>query len=111
MPGARVRKSAPPDRLVQDLVRRLKFAIPLCPTSLQASLNTRINLLFLLDALLSEDAAAPQYRPLVASNLPHFIDLVVPPASWDAILNIGSAQQVSEISASSDVFVHDARVS
>ncbi|PWN49526.1 hypothetical protein IE53DRAFT_317475 [Violaceomyces palustris] len=65
----------------------------------KGSLNTRINIIFLLDALFTDEYFAssglsPLYRPLLARDLDHLIDLAVPPQSWDAVLNLGTVKQI-----------------
>lgn len=69
----------------------------------KSTLNSKLNLLFLIDSLLTDDSghsspaiAAITYGPLARRDLKEiFLDLVVPKGNWDAVrLNAGSAQQV-----------------
>lgn len=65
----------------------------------KAPSNTRINVLFMLDSFLADDFETnPEevavYRTLATRDLPAIIDMVVPPDSWDAVLNITSTRQV-----------------
>lgn len=65
----------------------------------KAPSNTRINVLFMLDSFLADDfetspAEVAVYRTLAVRDLPAIIDMVVPPDSWDAVLNITSTRQV-----------------
>lgn len=65
----------------------------------KAPSNTRINVLFMLDAFLSDDfqtnpAEVAVYRTLAQRDLPLIIDLVVPSGRWDAVLNSASTRQI-----------------
>lgn len=63
----------------------------------QGSLNTRINLLYLLDTLLETSLPLPltdaPYPPLIADNLTEIVKRVVP--EGEGVLNLRSAKQVS----------------
>lgn len=53
----------------------------------------------MLDAFLADDfETSPEevgvYRTLVVRDLPAIINMVVPPDSWDAVLNITSTRQI-----------------
>lgn len=66
---------------------------------MQESSNTRINMLFMLDVCLTDDSGtnpdgAAVYRELAVRDLPALIDMIVPPKSWDAVINLGSVQQI-----------------
>mgnify|MGYP002712297081 FL=1 len=68
----------------------------------KAPSNTRINVLFMLDSFLADDFETnPEevavYRTLATRDLPAIIDMVVPPDSWDAVLNITSTRQVRRV--------------
>lgn len=65
----------------------------------KAPSSMRINVLFMLDAFLADDfETSPEevavYRKLAVRDLPGIIDMVVPPDSWDAVLNLTSTRQV-----------------
>lgn len=66
---------------------------------MQESSNTRINILFMLDVCLTDDSrtnpdGVAVYRELAVRDLPALVDMVVPPNSWDAVINLGSVQQI-----------------
>ena len=66
---------------------------------MQESSNTRINMLFMLDVCLTDDSGtnpdgAAVYRELAVRDLPALVDMIVPPNSWDAVINLGSVQQI-----------------
>lgn len=53
----------------------------------------------MLDAFLADDfESSPEevgvYRTLAVRDLPAIINMVVPPDSWDAVLNITSTRQI-----------------
>ena len=65
----------------------------------QAPSNTRINILFLLDAFLADDfqtnaVAVAIYRTIAAQHLATIVDMIVPPDNWDAVLNANSTRQI-----------------
>ncbi|WFD29755.1 hypothetical protein MSPP1_000767 [Malassezia sp. CBS 17886] len=65
----------------------------------KGSSNTRVNVLFLLDVFLADDFASPAaevdvYRALALRDLTAIVDMVMPPDSWDAVLNLGSTRQI-----------------
>jgi hypothetical protein len=63
----------------------------------QGSLNTRINLLYLLDSLLEISLPLPlsdaPYPPLISANLSEIVRRVVP--EREGVLNVRAAKQVS----------------
>ena len=53
----------------------------------------------MLDACLTDDSGANPdgavvYRELAVRDLPALVDMIVPPNSWDAVINLGSVQQI-----------------
>ncbi|KOS13134.1 hypothetical protein Malapachy_1534 [Malassezia pachydermatis] len=75
----------------------------------KASANTRINVLFMLDAFLADDfqtspAEVAVYRTLAVRDLPAIVDLVVPEGSWDAVINGGSTKQILSSWQSKHIF-------
>lgn len=65
----------------------------------QARFNTKINILYMLDAFFADEyrsqvAEVSVYHALVLRDLPVLVDMVVPKDSWEAVLNYGSARQI-----------------
>ena len=62
------------------------------------SVNRRINLLFLIDAIFTDDTLSPAIRSLFRSHLERdlytLFDLAVPEGRWDALLNIPAVSKI-----------------
>ncbi|EPQ26283.1 uncharacterized protein PFL1_06218 [Pseudozyma flocculosa PF-1] len=69
-----------------------------CATS---SLNTRINLLFLISSLFTDDslstpAVRAAYTPLLHRDADRLVHLMLPPDRWEAVLNLDATTRVLE---------------
>ncbi|WFC98110.1 hypothetical protein MYAM1_000833 [Malassezia yamatoensis] len=95
----------------QSIRRTVDFALKYaarCPDDIwdcvmtecaKAPANTRINILFMLNAFLADDyetnpTEVAVYRRLAVRDLPAIIDMVVPRDTWDAALNVTSTKQI-----------------
>ncbi|SJX60499.1 uncharacterized protein SRS1_10125 [Sporisorium reilianum f. sp. reilianum] len=63
-----------------------------------SSINRRINLLFLIDAIFTDDTLTPTIRALFRKYLERdlytLIDLAVPEGRWDALLNVPAVSKI-----------------
>lgn len=62
------------------------------------SINRRINLLFLIDSIFTDETLSPSvrslFRPYLERDLYTLIDLAVPENRWDAVLNLAAVEKI-----------------
>ncbi|PWZ02568.1 hypothetical protein BCV70DRAFT_196815 [Testicularia cyperi] len=67
----------------------------------KGSLNRRMNLLFLIDSIFTDDSSIPMsirllFQPYLIRDLYGIFDLTVPEARWDGTLNLSTSKKILE---------------